>query len=159
MCVCSFQTFVVAVELPLLTSQLVVKLAVKLHLQHLGQHEVTGGVRRLVNGQVRGGASREKDARVRKDGRSQGKMIEKVRGQWGNSRRERREAAAASAGILLLQLTGQLLAHDVSKGKGRGRRAHRPPGPLREHTNIVNVAKAGGSSGDVRKYTSQGAGR
>lgn len=62
MCARHRPTFVVAVELLLLTTQLVIKLAVKLHLQHLSQHEVTGGVRHPVNRQqVRGGAKREEE--------------------------------------------------------------------------------------------------
>lgn len=53
-------TFVVSVELPLLAAQLVIKLAVELHLQHLGQHQVAGGVAHIVHQQeVGGGAERE----------------------------------------------------------------------------------------------------
>lgn len=53
-------TFVVSVKFPLLAAQLVIKLAVELHLQHLGQHQVAGGVAHLVHQQeVGGGAERE----------------------------------------------------------------------------------------------------
>lgn len=41
-------TFAVSVELLLLPTQLVVELAVVLHLQHLGEHQVTGGVANVV---------------------------------------------------------------------------------------------------------------
>lgn len=41
-------TFTVAVELLLLPSQLVVELAVELHLQHLREHQVTAGVADII---------------------------------------------------------------------------------------------------------------
>lgn len=41
-------TFTVAVEFLLLPTELVVELAVKLHLQHLREHQVAAGVADLV---------------------------------------------------------------------------------------------------------------
>lgn len=41
-------TFAVSVELLLLPAELIVELAVELHLQHLGEHQVTGGVTSVV---------------------------------------------------------------------------------------------------------------
>lgn len=45
-------TFAVPVELLLLAPQLVVELAVELHLQHLGEHQVAGGVVGVVGQQL-----------------------------------------------------------------------------------------------------------
>lgn len=44
-------TFAVSIELLLLPTELIVKLTVELHLQHLGQHEVRGGVREVLGQQ------------------------------------------------------------------------------------------------------------
>lgn len=57
-------TFVVPVKLPLLAAQLVIKLAVELHLQHLGQHQVAGGVAHLVRQQEVGGGADGEEGRV-----------------------------------------------------------------------------------------------
>lgn len=52
LCLACGSTFAVAVELLLLPTQLVVELAVVLHLQHLGEHQVTGGVATFVRQEV-----------------------------------------------------------------------------------------------------------
>lgn len=41
-------TFTVTVEFLLLTAELIVKLAVELHLQHLGEHQVTARVANFI---------------------------------------------------------------------------------------------------------------
>lgn len=44
-------TFTVTIEFLLLTAELIVKLAVKLHLQHLGEHQVATGVANFIRQQ------------------------------------------------------------------------------------------------------------
>ena len=59
---CCGSTFAVAIELLLLPAKLTVKLAVELHLQHLGEHQIAGRVLTFVRQkQIGSGTERKRN--------------------------------------------------------------------------------------------------